>query len=269
MRLAFATLLAAVSPTAPLVPHLPTRHDGHLQAALARLGSSFDGSCAIFVEDLRTGAYAGWNEETLFPAASTVKLGVIAEGIRRFGFGPGSPVDRDLRAIGQWSSNDAANRVYALVGGAGPTEAALRRLGMFSSTYPAPYARTPSSTAPPHGWRVTTARDLAGALFRLQAAAARQRWAVRATGLSAPAARAALGYLALAAPVTSLLTYPAASRHVEKDGWLETVHATAAIAYLRHGARIVVVLTYRPGNVHAQARALGARVSTLAFSARR
>jgi beta-lactamase class A len=274
------------TPVVPrLAPRLPAHEDRSLATALARLASSFDGWAGLFVEDLTTGAYAGWNEEARFPAASTVKLGVIVEGIRRFGFGPGSPIDGDLRAIGQWSSNAAANRVFALVGGVDPTEQALQRLGMFASTYPGPYAEEPEDDAPPtpkkparapaavpspnppppaHN-RVTTARDLARALFRLQAAAAGQRWAMRATELSAPEARAALGYLTLASPTTSLLAFPAGARHAEKDGWLDDVRATAAIAYLRRGARIVVVLIYRPGVSDAAAHALGRSISTLAF----
>jgi hypothetical protein len=267
-----------------LVPHLPSHEDHGLSAALARLGSSFDGWAGIFVEDLATGEYAGWNEQATFPAASTVKLGVIAEGIRRFGFGPASPIDGDLRAIGQWSSNDAANRIFNLIGGVAPTEQALRRLGMFSSTYPGPYiepedepaskpkkavrstAAVPAPSPPPrmHS-RVTTPRDLARALFRLQAAAAGERWAIRALELSAPEARAALGYLTLASPVTSLLAFPPGTRHAEKDGWLDDVRATAAIAYLRRGARIVVVLVYRPTVSGAAAVALGRSVSALAF----
>jgi beta-lactamase class A len=267
-----ALFLVAVSAAGarPVVPHLPTREDARLHAQLAQAASSFDGWAAIFVEDLGTGHYAGWNEDAVFPAASTVKLGVIAEGIRRYGFGPGSPLDHDLRAIGQWSSNEAANRVFALVGGVGPTEEALRRLGMFSSTYPGPYSeepeRMPASAAPPRvNWRVTTARDLARALFRLQAAAAGQRWAIRATALTGPQARAALGYLALATPAPSLLEFPPGVRRVEKDGWLKDTRASAAIAYTPRGARIVVVLTYRPAIDHAAVRALGARVSALAF----
>ena len=267
-----------------LVPHLPTIEDAGLATALARLGLSYGGWTGLFVEDLETGAYAGWNEEASFPAASTVKIGVIAEGIRRFGFGPGSRIDGDLRAIGQWSSNAAANRVFALIGGVGPTEQALHRLGMFASTYPGPYRLEPEEEKPkqepkratqsPAGTptpppsrhtRVTTARDLARAFFRLQAAAAGQRWSILATGLAAPEAQAALGYLALADPDTSLLAYPAATRHAEKDGWLDDVRATAAIAYVRRGARIVVVLVYRPGITDAEARALGRSVSALAF----
>ena len=275
---------AAVAEGPRLVPHLPRLRDPGLAAALARLGSSYGGWAGLFVEDLETGTYAGWNERASFPAASTVKLGVIAEGIRRFGFGPGSPVDGDLRAIGQWSSNAAANRIFTLIGGVVPTEQALHRLGMFSSTYPGPYRLEPEQeepkhkprrdtqaaggapTPPPHHHtRVTTARDLARALFRLQAAAAGQAWAIGQTQLSAPEARAALGYLALADPGTSLLEFPAGSRHAEKDGWLDDVRATAAVVYLRRGARIVVVLVYRPGVTEAEARALGRDVSALAF----
>jgi hypothetical protein len=268
---------ASASPRA--APHLPTRVDTRLVAALARLGSSFHGWAGLYVEDLRTGRYAGWNENAAFPAASTVKVAVLAEGIRRFGYGPRSPIDRDLRAIGEWSSNESANRVFALVGGVVPVGRALRRLGMFSSTYPGPYLvedeRRPASVpvpvpSPPPRYhsRVTTARDLARALFRLQAAAARQRWAVRDTGLSAPAAQAALAYLALASPGASLLAYPGGARHVEKNGWLDDVRATAAIAYLRRGNHIVVVLAYRPGISQSEARELGRRVSALAFRQR-
>ena len=268
-----------------LVPHLPTIRDAGLATALAGIGLSYGGWTGLFVEDLETGAYAGWNEDASFPAASTVKIGVIVEGIRRFGFGPGSRIDGDLRAIGQWSSNAAANRIFTLVGGVGPTEQALHRLGMFASTYPGPYRVEPEeeeepkekpkrATQSPAGMptpppsrhtRVTTARDLARAFFRLQAAAAGQRWAILVTGLSAPEAQAALGYLALADPATSLLAYPAGTRHAEKDGWLDDVRATAAIAYLRRGARIVVVLLYRPGVTDGEARALGRSVSALAF----
>jgi Beta-lactamase enzyme family len=265
-----------------LVPHLPTRQDTALEAKLARLGSSFDGQVGIFVEDLDTGSYAGWNDQARLPAASTVKIGVIAEGIRRFGYGPGSPIDADLRAIGQWSSNLAANRVFTLVGGVGPIEAALHRLGMFSSTYPEPYALSPSekpkkpkrAKKPARATaglsigghtRVTTARDLARALFRLQAAAAGQPWAIAATELSADQARAALGYLSLADPGASLFSFPAGTSHAEKDGWIDDVRASAALVYGPRYARIVVVLAYRPGVTLADGRALGARVSSLAF----
>jgi len=266
-----------------LAPHLATREDPALAAALARIGSAYPGEVGIFVQDLRTGAYAGWNENAQLPAASTVKLGVLAEGIRRFGFGPSSPIDSDLRAIGEWSSNLAANQVFALVGGRVPTEAALHRLGMFASTYPEPFILDPSekpkkkkkedekprqerkpASVGGHT-RVTTAHDLARALFRLQAAASGQAWAARETALTRGQARAALDYLALARPETSLFEFPPGSSHAEKDGWLTDVRASAAIVFRGRNAHIVVVLAYRPGVTLGEARSLGAAVSRAAF----
>jgi beta-lactamase class A len=253
-----------------VVPHLPAREDAQLRGRLERLGRAFDGWCALFVQDLVTGRYAGWNADARFPAASTVKLGVLAEGIRRFGYGPRSPIDYDLRQLGSWSSNLAANRIYELVGGGSPVGAALTRLGMWSSTYPGAYRigtgvgdvvdPPPLATA-----RVTTARDLARGLFRLQAAAAGQRWAVRETALTSAGARAALGYLGLAWRGRSLLALPRGVRAAEKDGWTKDVRASAAVVYPKRGARIVVVLTYRPSLDPRAARALGRRVSRLVF----
>ncbi|HVS86134.1 MAG TPA: serine hydrolase [Gaiellaceae bacterium] len=270
---------AARGATLPRVaPHLPTREDPALAAALARIGSAYPGQAGIFVEDLRTGTFAGWNEDAQLPAASTVKIGLVAEGIRRFGFGAASPIDRDLREIGEFSSNVAANDVFARVGGREPTEAALRRLGMFSSTFPEPYQLSPAeqpkkpkakkarkTSAVGGHTRVTTARDLARALFRLQSAAAGERWATADTELAPAQARAALGYLSLAVPENSLLSFPAGWTHAEKDGWLDDLRATAAIAFHGGDARIVVVVAYRPGVTLAEARALGAQVSRAAF----
>lgn len=175
----------------------------------------------------------------------------------------------------------AANHVFALVGGREPTEAALQRLGMFSSTFPEPYLLAPAKKPKPEKdpdppalrkpmavgghTRVTTARDLARALFRLEAAATGQAWAAAGVGLTPAQARAALGYLALAAPGNSLLAFPAGSVHAEKDGWLQDVRATAAIVFRGKEVRIVVVLAYRPGVTLGEARALGAEVSRVAF----
>jgi len=255
------------------VPHLPAREDAHWRAGLARVGSAFDGWVGLYVADLADGRYAGWNADARLPAASTVKLGVLAEGIRRFGFGARSPIDYDLRQLGSWSSNLAANRVYELVGGQAPVEGALRRLGMWSSSYPGPYRVGTSKgdvvKEPPPPLttsRVTTARDLGRALFRLEAAAARQQWAVRASGLTPAGARAALGYLALCGRSTSLLALPPDASAAEKDGWTHNTRGSAAVVFSPRGARIVVVLAYGPGLTLAEARALGAAVSRLALS---
>ena len=88
-----------------------------------------------------------------------------------------------MRQIGFWSSNLAANRISADLG-FGAISDGLRRLGMTSSTYPGPYRATTAWRPPgPHN-RVTTARDLGRALYRLHAGAHGDARVLRLLGLS-------------------------------------------------------------------------------------
>ncbi len=108
-----------------------------LSRKLAALGRSFDGWAGFWVHDLRTGATARWNSDARFPAASTVKLGVIAAALRRYGPRPErSSAWYDLRQLAGWSSNLAANRLASKLGGPDVVGDQLERLGMWSSTYP-------------------------------------------------------------------------------------------------------------------------------------
>ena len=255
-RLDHRPLHLRIPATLPRVPdrraHPPGTPDARLSLALERLGRSFDGWAAFWVHDLRTGRTAGWNSDARFPAASTVKLAVVDAAVRRYGGRRRAAIDYDLRQIGSWSSNVAANRLYELVGSA-ETYASLARLGMRSSTYTGPYRVGTSFDAPKppplDTGRVTTAHDLGRALYRLQ----RRR---------SPELR----YLRLAWPGSSIIRggLPAGTRVAEKDGWLEDMRASAAIAYLPRGPKIVVVLTYRPGLTRREARVLGRRVGLLA-----
>jgi beta-lactamase class A len=247
----------SIPATLPQVPD-PRAHpagapDAALAARLEQLGRSFDGWAAFWVHDLRSGRTAGWNSDARFPAASTVKLAVLDAALRRFG-GPGSRVDYDLRQLGAWSSNLAANRLYELVG-AGATSRSLDRLGMHASTYTGPYRAGTSFDAPkppPHEHtRVTTAHDLGRALFRLQRSY-----------------RVALRYLLLDWPGSSILRggFPAGTAVAEKDGWISDMRGSAAIAYLPSGPKIVVVLTYKPELDARAARTLGEQVARLVSS---
>jgi beta-lactamase class A len=244
-----ATLLRVPDPRA----HPEGRRDAALALELERIGRSFAGWAAFWVHDLRTGRTAGWNSDARFPAASTVKLAVLDAALRRFG-GPGSPIDYDLRQLGAWSSNLAANRLYELVG-ADATDRSLVRLGMRSSTYAGPYRAGTSFDAPkppPQTHvRVTTAHDLGRALYRFQR--------------SYPVA---LRYLLLEWPGSSIVRagFPPGTVVAEKDGWISDMRGSAAIAYLPSGPKIVVVLAYRPGIDATAARALGARVARLVSS---
>lgn len=257
-------------PKGSLRARAPRRRDDDLARRLAALGAGFSGWAGFWVHDLTTGATAGWNSDARFPAASTVKLGVVGAALRAYGAHPErSRAWYELRQITGWSSNLAANRLHARLGSAA-VGTAMRRLGMYSSTYPGPF-RAGTSVAdapkpPPHShWRVTTPRDLGRALYAFHAAAAGNRYVQRQSGLSRRQAR-----LALALLVTSSTAYdnagllrpwlPPGVRVAQKNGWISDTRITAAIVYARSGPKIVVVAAYRPQLPRHVAVELGERV---------
>jgi beta-lactamase class A len=257
----------------PSAARAERRRDARIAAGLEEIGRGYRGWAAFWYHDLGTGAWAGWNADASFPAASLVKLGAVGAGLRRHARPERSPLWYDLRQITGWSSNLAANRVVRAVGGERVVQDALRRLGAPSSTYPGPY-RAGTLTAsdaprpPAHGhWRVTTAHDLGRMLYALNGAAAGNHYLVGRTGLSVAKARLALGLLAdsysggghagLIRPYV-----PARVRVARKEGWISDLRGTAAIVYER-SPKIVVVLAYRPGVSLSEARALSRRVVDL------
>jgi beta-lactamase class A len=160
-------------------------------------------------------------------------------------------VDYDLRQLGAWSSNLAANRLYELVG-QDAVDRSLARLGMRSSAYPGMYRAGTAFDAPnppPQTHvRVTTAHDLGRALYFFQ-----RHY------------RVALRYLLNAWPPESVVRagFPPGARVAEKDGWISDMRGSAAIAYLPSGPKIVVVLAYRPQIDSAAVAELGAKVARL------
>jgi beta-lactamase class A len=234
--------------------------DRALAAKLARLGRSFRGWAAVWTHDLRTGRTAGWNSDARFPAASTVKLGVLLAALKRVpAFS--SPLDYDLRAMTAWSSNLAANRVVNRIGGPGAVEAAMRRVGATRSSYPQGFrAGTAARTLdvekepPPVSARVTTAHDLGRMLYALQAGALRQ------SSRSLYGLTLLLDSKPTGNNVGLLVPWLRGEPIAQKNGWLHDARHTAAIVYFRSGPKIVVVLTYAPDLRYAMARDLGRRV---------
>jgi hypothetical protein len=243
--------------------------DAALDRGLTALASGYDGWAGIWVHDLTTGRFAGVNEDLRFPAASTVKLGALAAALRTAAIPERSRLWYDARQIGAWSSNLAANRILAELG-SGAVLDGLRRLGMSSSTYPGPYRATTAVGAPPPGYhtRVTTARDLGQALYRLHAGAQGDRRVLRVLGLTRRQAQDGLRILLSAQSVGEnrglLRPWLGATTVAEKNGWLSDTLLTAAIVYGRRGPVIVVVESYRAAGVReAQARRLGSDVIDL------
>ncbi|WP_217912752.1 serine hydrolase [Miltoncostaea marina] len=251
---------------------------GRLRAALAR-GPRHR---AAWAQDLRTGAAAGVGADAPYPAASTVKLGLMAGALARLGGGAGrGPFAHDLRAMTTWSSNLATNRILRRLGGTATAARGLRALGARASTFPGEYiVGTQLQPALPAGGagggppavsrRVTTARDLARMLHALHAAAVGAPGARARTGLTARAARLALGWLLASqqrAGNRSLLAggAPAGTLVAQKNGWIRSARHAAGILYTPRGPVIAVVLAYDAAGVpFAAGRALGARVAAAA-----
>jgi beta-lactamase class A len=266
-----AVLLVRRPPRLPSVPPLvgavsPARVDPALAARLAALGRSFPGYAAIWTHDLATGRFAGWNTDATFPAASTVKVGVLLAACARLRHPERSPLDYDLRAMTSWSSNLAANRLLARFG-VGAVQAALRRAGAWRSTYPQGYrvgtARADVVRQPPRvSGRVTTAHDLGRLLYVLHAGALGNRAALAASRLDPARSQYALRLLLASELRTDNIGLlrpfvPRTTPVAQKNGWINDARHTAAIVYAPSGPRIVVILTYAPNLRLATARALG------------
>lgn len=257
----------SVAPLAPLPGvgrgYGPRRSDAALAKRLAAAAETAKGAAGIWVHELGSGRYAGYEADTRFAAASTVKLGALVAGLRASPSPERSPWWYDVRQIGFWSSNLAANRIYARLGYAAVADG-LRRLGMTSSTYPGPYRATTAHRPPGPHTRVTTARDLGRALHRLHAAAHGDGRALRLLGLTRRHAVLALRVLASAQPVGDnsglLRPWLGGATVAEKNGWLSDTRTSAAIVYRGGRATIVVVELYRPGVTYAEAKRLGRAV---------
>lgn len=252
------------------------RPDRRLDSRLATLAQSFSGYSAVFVRDPVAGRVGSWNANARFPAASTVKLGVLVATLRTAGAHPErSGSWYDLEQLAGWSSNLAANRLYATVGRS-VVESTLERMGATASTYPGVYRVGTAHEAPPPthpplvSRRVTTAADLAAVLETIHNAAFGDPAALRASGLSRHQARLALGLLLASKPIGGNAglfhaALPTSMPVAQKNGWLSDAFHTAAILYTRDGPVVCVLLTYRDGLGRAEATRLGARVVAVAL----
>ena len=260
---------------APLAPlpragkgYGPRRPDASLARRLASAAAPVEGAAGIWVHEVDSGRYAGYHAEQRFAAASTVKLGALVAALRVSPRPERSPWWYDVRQLGFWSSNLAANRIYAGLGHVAVTDG-LRRLGMSSSTYPGEYRATTAWAPPGPHTRVTTAGDLGRALYRLHAAAHGDARALRLLGLTRRGAALGLRVLASAQPVGDnaglLRRWLPGATLAEKNGWLTDTRTSAAIVYRGGRATIVVVELYRPGVTRAEAARLGRAVLRAVF----
>jgi hypothetical protein len=135
---------------------------------------------------------------------------------------------------------------------------------MTASTYPGAYRATTAWQPPgPHS-RITTARDLGRALYRLHAGAHGRAGVLRQLGLTRRQAVVALRVLASAQPLRDneglLRPWLHGATVAEKNGWISDTRLTAAIVYRGGRATIVVVEAFQPGITYAEGKRLGRAV---------
>ena len=254
--------------------------DAAASERLGQLGRAFPGWAGLYVQDLVTGRFGSYNADATFLAASTVKLGVLIEALRRYGPAPElSSAWGDIAAMVTVSSNDAANRLLNQLGGGSDAagsrlvDARFAALGATSTRFPGPYRLEQAAAAAaraaldaPHPtpflpWRRTTARDLGRIVHAIHAAATGNAAALRSTGLTLHEARLGLGLLLAARPDGGALAgalrpgLPVA----EKTGYRDDIRNAAAIVYTASGPKIVVVLLYDPPTIDGGAVARLAR----------
>jgi beta-lactamase class A len=238
-----------------------TTVDAARSRRLASAATAFVGYSGLYVRNLAKGTTASWNDKALFPAASTVKLGVVAAAlVRSRSAAQRDGIRHDVEAIGRWSSNLAANRLFTLIGGQGPAEAELRALGARSSTYTGEYrvgtATARASSQPPLvSRRVTTARDL-GAIMATLVRVASERADRRdpATGLMPADARWILGSLLRSEKRGDNVglfarSVPHTVPMAQKNGWISSARHTAAVIFTPRGPVVAVAVTYSASGV--------------------
>ena len=253
-----------------------SKADPALSSSLASIAKRFSGYSGMWVAHLATGKYGAWNETSHFPAASTVKLGVIAAALGKYRtVAQHAAISHELETIGAWSSNLAANRLFNLVGGEQPTEAALRSLGATSSSYTGEYragtvAFHRTGQPPLVSQRVTTAHDLGAMLETFVRLASGDQRVSRRTGLTAADGRLVIGLLLRSQKVSDNVglfapSVPANVPIAQKNGWISVARHTAAVLFTPAGPVVCVVVTYRSGITLPEAQRLGGQVVRLAL----
>jgi beta-lactamase class A len=262
------------------------RLDPVLQRRLRRRAADFPGITGFYVMNLRTGLGAGWNARARFPAASTVKLAIAIEVMRRLpGIPrPGSYLGGLLHRMLVFSSNRAANELLEWLGGtqsagAAKVNATLRRVGLVDTYLQGGYIIGTAYTAarpipvnvvasPSFSGKYTSAWDLAR-LHRYLARATLSRGplAKRLRGFSSAEARTILYHLCHSADHGKLDRYlrgpGLAVPH--KAGWITTARHDAGVVFWRRGSFVAAVMTWNSYGVSTRADILAGRMAKAAL----
>jgi hypothetical protein len=264
----------------PRAPPRRSYEDPRLARTIRALARGFPGTCAIYVQDLRTGAGAAWNAQAEFPAASTLKVAIAIEVLRalRGQPAPGSRIDRLLRKMVIPSDEKAANALLAWLGGSisagsARVNATFRALGLLNTDMYGGYtveARRPiplrRGAQPSFVGKRTTAWDFARLLRYVHFASEGRGLLARHGGFVPSEARFLLYLLAHAEPswlARDLRGDPVAVPH--KPAWITRARHDAGLGYWQRGAFVAVVLTWNGRGVGVSSEVLAGRVARAAY----
>jgi hypothetical protein len=274
------------APYAGPIPPLAGYEDAVLARSVRSLARGFPGVCGVFVQDLRTGAGAGWNARARFPAASTLKLAIAVElmrGLRGIP-APGTRLASLLSRMLVYSDDRSANELLEAIGGStsggsARVNAMMRALGMADSDMYGGYivedaiARSPIPLEifgrPSFIGKATTAWDMARLERALHlAAGARGALVWRFPGGFTPGDARFLLYLLAHARTRGGLTYVRGGgvTVLHKAGWIEKARHDTGLVYSPDGAFVVTVLTWNGGGVGSASDVLAARIARAALS---
>jgi hypothetical protein len=266
----------------------PHSIDGAVQHSVASLPAQTGVTSAAWIRDLSTGRTASYNAGAHFPAASTLKLGILLGVLARDDADPLRSSAWSLeRSLVLNSSNLAANQLLRRAGGPAAVDALIQALGTTGTFTCCDYLLEPGESArsakrerrlplPPATivdqptfpcCKYTTAHDLGTLLVSLMLASTGHGPALR-HGITALEARVALwllihtGYPGLVRPSSA---FPVG----HKAGWLPNMQHDAALVFAPRGTLVAVFMNYSPAGVsYMRVRAAAATVVRLALRRR-
>jgi hypothetical protein len=254
---------------APRAPPRP-RRDAPLSRQVASFCAGFPGASGVYVQDLTGGWGAERDSRVEFPAASTLKVAIAIEVLRRLDGKPrpGSRLDRTLRAAIIPSSDRAANELLVWLGGstsggAARVNATMHALGMSQTDMYGGYIV--QGLTPRFVGKRTTARDLGLLMRELHLAAAGTGRLARRGSFTPTKARFLL-YLLAHTQVSRIDRFLEGRAVVlQKAGWITKARHDMGLVYWRGGVFLVVVLTWNERGVGISSDVLAGRVGRAAF----
>ena len=240
---------------------MPGFVDNRLQRDVQAIVGRVPATAGVYVQHLVTGCGAAVNADAQFPAASTLKAAILVDAVRR---GKATELRPDLDAMISVSSDEAANRVIAALGGGSPEAGGasitdtLSRLGLRRSLVRRGYlldARRPiriEATAQPALFTnfVTTPLELGRLMVAIHRGAI-PKGGIRRLGIGrADARREVLGRLLRAHDRTKLAAgVPSGMPLAHKSGFTQQVKHDAGLIYTRNGPIVAVGMSWSASGV--------------------